>query len=118
MKQPDDPGFDLSDAIRELDRRHELECSVRPMAIVSTGLERRFLYVAIILNSALYLVGVFIAGLVTNHPEAWRLALTALGVCYISPSVQIALPKAMVLNIGIVALSIVLAVCAGVALFL
>lgn len=114
MNQPDDPGIDWNKAQERL-----VSLSRTPDDLFAQAISpARFLYIAIILNSALYLVGVFIAGLVTNHPEAWRLALTALGVCYISPSVQIAFPKAMALNIGIVSLSIVLAVCAGVALFL
>jgi succinate dehydrogenase hydrophobic anchor subunit len=37
-----------------------------------------------LLNSALYLLCVFVAGIVTGHPIAWKLALIAMGVTYVS----------------------------------
>jgi hypothetical protein len=41
-----------------------------------------------LVNGALYLVGVFVAGLVTAHPTASKLALAALGVTYIAHVIQ------------------------------
>lgn len=46
------------------------------------------IFVGILLNSALYLSGCFIAGLVTGNPVAWRLALAAMGIVYICYCLQ------------------------------
>lgn len=48
-----------------------------------------FLVIGILVNSALYVSGVFIAGLVTHSPMAWKLALIAFGLSYISYFLQI-----------------------------
>jgi hypothetical protein len=37
-----------------------------------------------LLNSALYLVAVFAAGMATRNPAAWMLAIAAMGVTYLS----------------------------------
>ena len=42
-------------------------------------------------NSALYLTMAFVAGLVSGHPLAWKLALAAIGVTYLSYTLQ--MPK-------------------------
>ncbi len=42
-----------------------------------------FVYVGVLLNSALYLTGCFTAGLLVQNPFAWRLALAAAGVTYL-----------------------------------
>ncbi len=52
-----------------------------------------WLYVAAILNSALYLVGVFLAGVATGNKLAWSLALVTMGLCYFAPVLQIAWPR-------------------------
>jgi hypothetical protein len=39
-------------------------------------------------NSALYLAGCFLAGLATQNGWAWRLALAAMGVTYLSYLIQ------------------------------
>ena len=41
-----------------------------------------------LLNGALYLGAVFVAGVATGHPFAWRLAIAALGVTYIAHVIQ------------------------------
>lgn len=51
----------------------------------------RLLFIALILNSALYITGVFVAGLVTGHPFAWQLAIVTAALCYFSPFVQLLL---------------------------
>lgn len=38
--------------------------------------------VGALVNSALYLVCVFVAGIVTAHPIAWKLAVAAMGVTF------------------------------------
>lgn len=48
-----------------------------------------FLLVGLLLNSALYLTGVFVAGMMTHDGAAWKLALVAAGVSYLSYSMQI-----------------------------
>lgn len=67
-----------------------------------------------LVNSALYLVCVFVAGLVTGHPAAWKLALVAMGVTYLSHYAQLipGVPRASC--IAIVALSIFIGMSAGV----
>ena len=37
-----------------------------------------------LLNSAIYLLCVFVAGIVTAHPFAWKEALVAMGITYLS----------------------------------
>lgn len=37
-----------------------------------------------IINSALYLSAVFVAGISTDHPDAWKLAIVAIGMTYLS----------------------------------
>lgn len=44
--------------------------------------------IAIILNSALFLCGVFIVGILTNEPWAWKLALIDFGLCYLGPMAE------------------------------
>lgn len=39
--------------------------------------------VGALINSALYLLCVFVAGLVTGHPLAWKAAVTAMGLAYL-----------------------------------
>ena len=51
--------------------------------------DQRLLVVGIYINSALYLIGVFVAGLVTDHPTAWRMALVTAGVCYFAYFAQV-----------------------------
>lgn len=41
--------------------------------------------VAIIVNSALYLAGVFVAGIVMQDDLAWKFALVTAGLCYLCP---------------------------------
>lgn len=47
-------------------------------------MEIAILYVAVLVSSSLYLVGVFIAGLVTGVPLAWKGALITLGLSYLT----------------------------------
>lgn len=42
-----------------------------------------FVYIGVLLNSALYLTGCFVAGLVLQNAFAWRLALAAAGLAYL-----------------------------------
>lgn len=79
---------------------------------------RDWLYVAILLNASLYLVGVFVAGIVIGNHTAWALALVTVGVCYIAPMMQLALPEQRAANLVFVALSIALGIAAGVALLI
>lgn len=80
--------------------------------------ERRFLYIAILLNSALYLTGVFVAGLMTGNRLAWAMALATAALCYLSPLVQaIGLDKVWRTGpLVLVALSILFGGAAGIVL--
>lgn len=79
---------------------------------------RNWLYIAILLNSALYLVGVFTAGIVTGNHVAWQVALITSAICYISPTMQLALPEHRAANFVLAVLSVALGVAAGVALLI
>jgi hypothetical protein len=52
-----------------------------------TELQRIFAF-GVMLNSALYLEACFMAGLFLSNPVAWRLAIAAMGVTYLSYSTQ------------------------------
>lgn len=78
--------------------------------------DQRFLAIGIYVNSALFLSGVFVAGLVTGRETAWKLALVAAGLTYVSYLVQVAeIERAA--QIVVVLASIIAAVAAGLALF-
>lgn len=49
---------------------------------------QKLLAAGILLNSALYLTGVVAAGLVTGNDAAWKMALAAMGLCYVSYTCQ------------------------------
>lgn len=66
------------------------------------------------LNSALYLLCVFVAGIVTGHPGAWRMAVIAMGVTYISHYLQIIPGISRDLCTGVVVASIAIGAAAGV----
>lgn len=72
--------------------------------------------VGLLLNSALYLSGVFIAGLVTGNPWAWKMSLAAMGVTYLCYWFQAdtQLPP-MAIRITVI-LSIVMGAAAGIGL--
>lgn len=72
-----------------------------------------YLLVAVIITSALYLSGVFIAGLVTDHRLAWLLALATMGICYLSAMVQLAAPTWRMSALLIVGASVVCGIWAG-----
>jgi hypothetical protein len=80
--------------------------------------EHRLLVVALLLNSALYLSGAFIAGIVLGNRIAWLCALTSAGLCYIGPMFQLAAPAQRTYALAIVVLSIVFGVAAGAALLI
>lgn len=73
-------------------------------------------YVGALLNSALYLLSVFVAGLVTAHPLAWKLAIVAFGVTFLSHVFQLE-PRLKSIAAVLVVLSWLLAAPAGLALF-
>jgi hypothetical protein len=68
-----------------------------------------------LINSALYLACVFIAGIVTAHPLAWKLALVAMGMTYLSHYAQLT-TLAEIVAIVLVSLSIAFGLFAGLAL--
>lgn len=72
--------------------------------------------VGALLTSALYLVCVFAAGLVTGHRFAWECAIVAMGVTYGSHYVQLIPSISRDVCMGVVAASIALGAIAGIAL--
>lgn len=81
-----------------------------------------YVLVGLIVNSALYLGAVFVAGLMLEKPLAWQGAIIAMGMTYVSYFVQIMPPGAPVspaLRAGqvlFVACSILAGIAAGIAL--
>ena len=51
---------------------------------------RSAVIIGVLLNSALYLVCCFVAGLVVRNGWAWRLAIAAMGMTYLCYLVQLA----------------------------
>lgn len=51
--------------------------------------DQRFIAIGIYINSALYLAGAFIAGLLLQNAWAWKLALVSAGISYIGYSLQV-----------------------------
>lgn len=72
------------------------------------------LSVSVILSGTLFLVMVVIAGLLWNLKLPVFLAIADLGVNYIAATVQLASPSSKMATLILLALSIVLGVCAGI----
>lgn len=73
----------------------------------------------VLLNSALYLIMCFVAGILTGNPMAWKLAVASVGLCYVSYMGQyFSGLDELYARIGqtAVACSIVSGVCSGIAL--
>lgn len=66
-----------------------------------------------LVNSALYLTCVFVAGLVTGHPLAWKLALIAIGVTYVSHYLQLIPSISRDVCTGAVVASMAIGIAAG-----
>ena len=72
--------------------------------------------VGVLLNSSLYLTGVFIAGLYTGNSLAWKMALVSFGVAYASYLAQFLVPEKNSLIGFLILLSILSGFVAGVSL--
>ena len=72
--------------------------------------------VGALVNSALYLACVFIAGLVTAHQIAWKFALITMGVTYLSHYAQLIPRVPRQVSVALVGISIVLGLAAGLSL--
>lgn len=74
------------------------------------------------INSALYLIGVFIAGIVTHNPWAWKFALLTAALCYLSALTQAIIPVESQyygwIVTGFVAASIAFGATGGIALLI
>lgn len=80
--------------------------------------DRGLILISGIVNSALYLIGVFVAGLATGHSRAIIWSLVTAAVIYLGCFVQISLPHWRFPAIGLVGLSILCGLLAGLGLFL
>lgn len=74
---------------------------------------QRILAAGLIVNAALYLLCVFTAGIVTGNAWAWKLALVAMGVTYLSYFGQIVYADYWRTNAGLVVLSVLLGAASG-----
>jgi hypothetical protein len=76
------------------------------------------LHYAILVNSALYITGVFVAGIWLDRPLAIFMAIATAAVCYIAPVVAALLPKENALNFGLMVMSIIVGAAGAVALIM
>lgn len=76
---------------------------------------QRMLAVGLYINAALYLAGVYAAGMLEHVPHAWQLALVSAGVAYLSYSAQLAGVHRVVCA-GLVAISAAAGLVAGIVL--
>lgn len=74
-------------------------------------------YLGAIVNGSFYCVAVVAAGLATWHPWATYLAIAALGVTYLSYLAQLHVATLRFSNL-VVAISILLGIASGLALFI
>lgn len=74
------------------------------------------------INSALYLIGVFIAGIITHNPAAWKIALFTAALCYLSALAQAIIPADSRIYgwvvTGFVAASVAFGAAGGIALLI
>ena len=77
--------------------------------------DQRLLVVGLYINSALYLAGVYCAGLINHNPWAWKGALAASGVSYLAYLSQISVAPRPVQIVCVIA-SILLGAGAGISL--
>ena len=77
--------------------------------------DQRLLVIGIYINSALYLAGVFVAGIITNNPTAWKLSLATAGFCYLTYTAQV-MGAQRAACLALFATSVVLGVFSGLSL--
>ncbi len=77
---------------------------------------RRFLTIALLINSALFLAATSIAGLILGNRIAWGAALLSCGLSYLAPMWQLIMPGERWAAMGLVMLSIMFGAIAGAAL--
>jgi hypothetical protein len=75
--------------------------------------DQRFLISIASVTSALYLIFVFVAGVIFGPPWVYRGAIVAMGLCYLCPLVQVMLPTQRVLAAVLFCASIMAGVAAG-----
>lgn len=80
----------------------------------------------LLLNSALYLCGCFVAGMVTGTDWAWKASLASMGLAYVSYAIQTAQvlngsgrePWTTMVTVGVTGLSITAGIISGCVLLL
>ena len=85
-------------------------------ALPAVSPDRALLFAHGIINSALYIAGVFIAGLVWDHRFAVILALVTAALCYLGAFAQLTVPVDRRLAIILVGAAIVSGAWAGISL--
>lgn len=78
--------------------------------------DQRLLVVGVYLNSAIYLVGVFVASLFVQHGEAWKMALACAGLSYCAYSAQVIAADARYICAALVNGSVLAGLAAGIML--
>lgn len=77
--------------------------------------DNRILAYGLLINSALYLVGCFVVGLLQN-PIAWKLALASMAITYLSYYSQLAHGVSRYVQIALCSASIITGAAAGLVL--
>lgn len=81
-----------------------------------------YIFISGIINSALYLTGVFVLGVTGGNPVAPILAIITSGICYLAALLQVsAHPESRffrIVAIGLVVWSIIFGAAAGISLLL
>ena len=88
----------------------------RPMDVRPVSPDRSFLFVHGFINSALYIVGVFVAGLVWENHVAVVLSILTAAMCYFTAFVQLAAADRQIAII-LVGASLGVGALAGISLF-
>lgn len=114
-------SYDEAEAAAGLDRRNvrdyvEKAYGIKPKVPTMSQTDRTLLTVFCIVDAALYLSGVFVAGLVMHQPMAWFGALVSTGLGYLCGLMQLQTSKAPVIAAGLLVGSLVVAAVAGVSL--
>lgn len=92
----------------------------------ASDLYRGILGNGLLLNSALYLCGCFVAGMITGTDWAWKASLASMGLAYVSYAIQTAqvlngsarAPWTTMVTVGVTGLSIAAGIISGCVLLL
>lgn len=80
--------------------------------------DQKFLALGIYINSALFIIGVFVAGLVLNVPLAWKGAILTAGISYLAYVAQVTMASYFTVSVLLVVASVVSGILSAATLIL